>query len=72
QMHAILWVMKESGSCDVPCLDTLHRVQEKLQKESGVPTIKSKSAQGNVFYVNDVAKQMAEVRFLHYPAELLF
>ncbi|KIJ41830.1 hypothetical protein M422DRAFT_171822, partial [Sphaerobolus stellatus SS14] len=31
-----------------------------LKQDSGVPTMKSKSAQGNDFYVNDVAKQMTE------------
>ncbi|KIJ47128.1 hypothetical protein M422DRAFT_249438 [Sphaerobolus stellatus SS14] len=60
QMEAVLWVMKESGSRNVPSLDTLRRVQGKLQKVTGIPTTKFKSSQGNVFYVNNVAKQLAE------------
>ncbi|KIJ44857.1 hypothetical protein M422DRAFT_47201 [Sphaerobolus stellatus SS14] len=60
-MHAILWVMKEIGGCDVPSLDTIQRVQAKLHKQNSVPTTQFKSAQGNLFYVNNVAKQIAEV-----------
>ncbi|KIJ36237.1 hypothetical protein M422DRAFT_51154 [Sphaerobolus stellatus SS14] len=44
QLQAVLWVMKEN----------------KLKKQSGIPTTKYKSSQGNVFYVNDVVKQIAE------------
>ncbi|KIJ43402.1 hypothetical protein M422DRAFT_47870 [Sphaerobolus stellatus SS14] len=46
-MHAILWVMKEI-------------VQAKLRKQNSVPTTQFKSAQGSLFYVNNVAKQIAE------------
>ncbi|KIJ24240.1 hypothetical protein M422DRAFT_104627, partial [Sphaerobolus stellatus SS14] len=60
QMRAIMWVMKEIGGRDVPSLDTLCQVQEKLRKTTAISSTKYKSAQGNIFYVNDIKQQIAE------------
>ncbi|KIJ35562.1 hypothetical protein M422DRAFT_81105, partial [Sphaerobolus stellatus SS14] len=71
QMRAIMWVMKEIGGRDVPSLDTLCRVQEKLRKTTAISSTKYKSAQGNIFYVNDIKQQIAEVSIfkLLYPED---
>lgn len=53
--------MKELGAKDIPSLPTLRCVQEKLGARCGIRTKQYKSAQGNVFYVNDIPSQIAKV-----------
>lgn len=63
QMRTILWVMKELGTRDIPSLSTLRRVQEKLRKDTAVQTTQYKSSESNIFYTNDIASQIAQVRY---------
>ena len=60
QFEAILFVMKQVGGQNVPSLKTLRRLQQRLRSMS-VPTAKIQTGQGNIFHINDIAKQIADV-----------
>lgn len=66
QFKAVLFIMRECGASDVPSLDTLRRAQKKLRKNTAVSTERFKSGQGNVFYVNNIQQQLAQVRHQVY------
>ena len=61
-MRAFLHVMKEAGVPDVPSLETLRRRQTILRSLLAVPSRRTVSTHGNVFYVNDICEQIARVR----------
>jgi hypothetical protein len=66
-MRVFLWVLRESGAQDVPSFKQLRDVQAKLREASGVPSKLYKSAHGNVFYMNDIKKIVANVnQTAHY------
>lgn len=72
QMRTIIFVLREAGVKNVPSLKTLHRVQEKLRKQVGYPTVRHVSPRGNVFYVNDIKAQVAKVCvFLYLSPSLI-
>ncbi|KAG2125254.1 hypothetical protein BD769DRAFT_1388530 [Suillus cothurnatus] len=60
QKKAVLSWAKELGACDVPLLDALNQVQESVQTLVGNPTEKITSCLGNIFYLNDVRKEIAK------------
>ena len=60
-MKVFLWVLKESGAQDVPSFNRLRDVQTKLRETSGSPSKLYKSAHGNLFYMNDIRKIIANV-----------
>lgn len=60
-MKVFLWVLKESGAQNVPSFGQLRDVQAKLRQTSGVPSKLYKSAHGNLFYMNDIRKIVANV-----------
>lgn len=62
QLRVILFVMRETGSKDVPSLTTFRRFQQRLRESMAVQTRRHQSGQGNVFYENDLPRQVAEVR----------
>ena len=78
QVRMVLFVLKELGCKDIPSLETLHRIQADLNKKISIPSTRHESYEGNVFYANDLATQIAHdlanplVRpFLHvYPEEI--
>ncbi|KAJ7799763.1 hypothetical protein B0H14DRAFT_3787219 [Mycena olivaceomarginata] len=59
-MRAILWVLKEARCKDVPSFDRLRKVQKDLRSECGIPSIPCKSVQGNIFFMNDPWKIIAQ------------
>lgn len=63
-MKVFLWVLKESGAQDVPSFKRLRDVQKKLRETSGTPSKLYKSAHGNLFYMNDIRKIIANVSCL--------
>ncbi|KAJ7126361.1 hypothetical protein C8R46DRAFT_1146707 [Mycena filopes] len=52
-MRVILWMLKEAGCKGVPSFDRLRKLQKELRAQCGIPSIPCKSAQGNVFFMND-------------------
>ena len=52
-MNIFPWILRKSGTQDVPSLYHLHQVQTSLRKLSGVPTIQYKSPKGNIYSMND-------------------
>ena len=65
QMRLVIFVLKEAGVSNVPSLQTLRRVQKRLREDVAVPTERRISVKGNVFYVNQLGAQIAQVRELH-------
>jgi hypothetical protein len=51
-MRVVLWMPKELKCKDVPSFDHLRHVQKDIRAK-GIPTILCRSAQGNVFFMND-------------------
>jgi hypothetical protein len=60
-LEAILFVMRESGAQDVPSLDTLRCFQSKLSGSFACKPVHQVSADGNIYYINDIVAQVAEV-----------
>jgi hypothetical protein len=63
-MEAILFVLRESGAQDVPSLDTLRRLQSNLSEMIATKPNRHISADGNIYYINNIAAQVAEVSLL--------
>ncbi|KLO11010.1 hypothetical protein SCHPADRAFT_930212 [Schizopora paradoxa] len=63
QLRVIFFVMRETGSKDVPSLTTFRRFQQQLREGMAVQTKRHQSGQGNVFYENDLPRQVAEFAF---------
>lgn len=64
QMKLVIFILKEAGVKNVPSLDTLRRVQKKLREDIAVPTERHISVKGNVFYVNQLCGQIAQVSLI--------
>jgi hypothetical protein len=60
-MRVFLWILQEAGCKDVPSFDRLRQVQKKIRGQCGIPSIPCKSAQGNVFFMNDPRAIIANV-----------
>ena len=60
-MGVFLWVLRKAGVRDVPSLTSLREIQSHLHAESGIPTHRCESAQGNIFFMNDVREMIARV-----------
>ncbi|EAU92084.2 hypothetical protein CC1G_09605 [Coprinopsis cinerea okayama7 len=58
-MKAILWVMRECGTPDVPTFSRLRKLQNELQGAIGFSPEHHTSSQGNHFYMNHPAKLIA-------------
>lgn len=60
-MKVFLWVLKECGTSDVPSFKQLRDTQAKLRDTTGVTSTLHKSPHGNLFYMNDIRKIIANV-----------
>ncbi|KAJ7803978.1 hypothetical protein B0H14DRAFT_3091910 [Mycena olivaceomarginata] len=60
-MRVFLWILQEAGCKDVLSFDHLRQVQKKIRGQCGIPSIPCKSAQGNVFFMNDPRAIIANV-----------
>jgi hypothetical protein len=65
-MKVFLWVLREAGVHNVPSFASLRGMQSDLRGKCGIPTHQYKSAQGNVYFMNDLQKIIAKVC---YPPE---
>jgi len=45
----------------VPSFASLREIQSRLRTESGIPTHRYESTQGNVYFMNDVQEMIARV-----------
>jgi len=60
-MRVFLWILKECGAPDMPSFKKLRDTQAKLHDETGVTSTLYKSPHGNLFYMNDIQKIVANV-----------
>ncbi|TFK20454.1 hypothetical protein FA15DRAFT_546087, partial [Coprinopsis marcescibilis] len=59
QMDIIIWSHRMLGRV-VPSTRSMKRVEQMLQKLCGIPTLRYKGALGNVYYVNDMHRIIAQ------------
>lgn len=51
-LKAIIWIMRECGTPNVPAFSALRRMQEKLTRDVGIKTDSHTSSLGNRFFMN--------------------
>ncbi|KIJ35216.1 hypothetical protein M422DRAFT_262598 [Sphaerobolus stellatus SS14] len=57
----LFWVMKQLGVQDVPSVDQLRNMQQKLRdNHGGITTRRFQSDLGNIFYVNELAELVSK------------
>ncbi|KAJ7760815.1 hypothetical protein DFH07DRAFT_771608 [Mycena maculata] len=67
-MKLFLYILKEAGVKNVPSIGALRKFQSSLRENgSGVPTIRCKSVQDKIFYVNDIRKIVANASHFTIP-----
>ncbi|KAG8913665.1 hypothetical protein FRC01_004436, partial [Tulasnella sp. 417] len=59
-MRLIIWVMKQAGCPNMPSFTELRKAQEGLRKTIGLKTHQYTSQIGNIFYMNDIPKLIAQ------------
>ena len=62
QKQAVLDWARQLGAKNVPSIYQLEKTTEHIRKLFGDPTTKVTSPTGNVFFINDVGKAIAQVR----------
>ena len=60
-MKVFLSILRECGAPDVPSFKHLRDTQTKLRDTTGATSKLHKSAHGNLFYMNDIRKIIANV-----------
>jgi hypothetical protein len=60
-LRAVIWIMRECGTPDVPTFSALRKMQSKLDSEVGLASQHHTSSLGNHFYMNHPAKLLALV-----------
>jgi hypothetical protein len=63
-MKVLLFMLRETGVQDAPSFASLRKIQSNLRAKCGIPTYQYKSARGNIYFMNDVQKIIAKVRYL--------
>lgn len=60
-MKMFLYILRECGVAGAPTLYGLRKIQQRLRKQCGVPTLLGKSPHGNVFWMIDPRTVIAKV-----------
>jgi hypothetical protein len=60
-MKVFLWLLCEAGVRDAPSFTSLREVQSRLRTDCGIPTHQHESAQGNIYFMNDIQRIIAKV-----------
>lgn len=60
-LKAIMWVMRECGTPNVPSFSALRKMQANLTREADIPTDGHMSSLGNRFFINHPSKLFALV-----------
>ena len=60
-MKVFLWMLREARVRDAPSFASLRKTQSCLHTECSIPTHQYNSAQGNIYFMNDVQKAIANV-----------
>lgn len=60
-MKVLLWLLREAGVQDTPSFPSLRKMQADLRAECGIPTHRYESAQGNIYFMNDIQKIIERV-----------
>ncbi|GJJ13679.1 hypothetical protein Clacol_007935 [Clathrus columnatus] len=60
QKSALLKYAHDVGGKDVPSLSTLEKLQEKLSKSFGKPTLEKKTRNHSIYYINDIGMILAK------------
>lgn len=61
-MKVFLWMLREAGVRDTPSFASLRKIQSHMRDKCGIPTHRYESAQGNIYFMNDIQKIIAKVR----------
>lgn len=64
QQEALLDWANELGAHDLPTMYGLYKYQKEMKKELGDPTCRQVSAQGNIWYLNEIGESLAKVSSL--------
>lgn len=60
---SIHWVLHCLGVVNAPTIAQQKRIRQSLQSKYGIKTIRYQGALGHIYYVNDLAKIIAQVRY---------
>ena len=61
QKQAVLDWARQLGAKNVPSIYQLEKTTDRIRKLVGNPTTKVTSPTGNVFFINDIGKAIAQV-----------
>jgi hypothetical protein len=70
-LKAIIWVMRECGTPNVPTFSRLRKLQAKLTRDAKLDTVEHTSSLGNRFYLNHPSQLFALVRALKHAHDIL-
>lgn len=63
-MEIINWGLAMFGVDNLPSLDVMKDIDDALQDMCGIDTIRHKGPLGHVYYLNDLAAIIAQVRLI--------
>lgn len=66
QMEIVTWALSAFGIDNVPSVDVMKSVDEYLQSLCGIHTVRHQGALGHIYYMNDLAGIIRQVRVALY------